>query len=39
MKGIIQVESGALAFSNTPALQYSTTLKQLTTFTAKAIEI
>jgi len=39
MKGLIQVESGALAFSNTPILQYSSTPKQLTIFTGKAIEI
>jgi hypothetical protein len=38
MKGIIQVEIRAFAFSSTPILQYSNTPKQLAIFTGKAIQ-
>jgi hypothetical protein len=38
MKGLIQVEIRAFAFSNTPILQYSSNPKQLAIFTAKVIE-
>ena len=38
MKGLIQVEIRAFAFSNTPILQYSSTPKQLAIFAGKAIE-
>jgi len=39
MKGLIQVEIRAFAFSNTPILQNSSTPKQLAIFTDKAIEL
>jgi hypothetical protein len=39
MKGLIQVEIRAFAFSNTPILQYSNTPKQLAIFTGRAIEL
>jgi hypothetical protein len=39
MRGLIQVESRALAFSNTSILQYSSTPKALVVLTAKAIEL
>ncbi len=39
MKGLIQVEIRALALSNTPALQYSSTPKQLAIFTGNVIEL
>jgi hypothetical protein len=38
MKGPIQIEIRAFAFSNTPILQYSSTPKTLAIFTGKAIE-
>jgi hypothetical protein len=39
MKGPIQIEIQAFAFSNTPMLQYSSTPKQFAIFTGKAIEL
>jgi hypothetical protein len=39
MKGLIQLEIRALAFANTPILQYSSTPKQLAIFTGIAIEL
>jgi hypothetical protein len=39
MQGPIQIEIRASASSNTPTLQYSSTPKQLATFSGKAIEL
>ncbi len=39
MKGLIQVEIWAFAFSNTPMLQYSSAPERLAIFTGKAIEL
>jgi hypothetical protein len=39
MKGLIQVEIRAFAFTDTPILQYSSTPKQRAIFTGKAIEL
>ena len=36
MKGLIQVEIRAFAFSNTPILQYSNTPKQLAIYTGNS---
>jgi hypothetical protein len=38
MKGAIQIEIRAFAFSNPPILQYSSTPQQLAIFTGKAID-
>jgi len=38
MKGPIQVEIRAFAFTNTPILRYSGTPKQLAIFTGKVIQ-
>jgi hypothetical protein len=39
MKGLIEIEFRALAFSNTPILHHSSTPKPLGIFPGKAIEI
>ena len=39
MKGIIQVEIRAFAFSNTPILQYSSTSKQLNTSAYQPVKL
>jgi hypothetical protein len=39
LKELIQIEIWALAFSNTPLLQNSSTPKQLAIFTGKAIQL
>jgi hypothetical protein len=39
MQKLFRIESGDLAFSNTPILQNSSTTKPLDMFTGKAIEL